>query len=282
MGGEYKKYLVEMQLQGDGYRLWKHGADAALCFVETYKDKRAIYFSAANLYPSTQLMSEAGKEYHLLLLGSADGKLLHKDFGSFVVGRKGEGSIFKKFTGPEITCYTHCLLLALARDGGTETIYTGTLPFYEAPEESQSVCRKGENAGGKGFPKGWECLFRDCKKQGVSAFSRGKDETEADWYRIEDWTALPDCIKNCEAQARRFGHLLVGERDGHFFAAVPGRFLREEQPCRREEFFTLWQPMRGGEGFFEHLDDLHGDRAEEIFGYWICGIDVSSGKPFSL
>lgn len=280
MGSEYKKYMVEMKLQEGKYRLWKHGVDMATCFVETYKNKRSIYFSVTNLQPSALLLSEAGREYHLVLLGSDDGQLLHKDFGPFFVSHKGEGGVFKKFAGPEITCYTHCLFLTLDRDGGgTETVYSGTLPFYqEVADAEKPLPEKAVNL----FTGIWGGFFEGCGKQVVQAFSPEKDETDARWFRTEDWTHFPDCIKTCEDQARRYGHILLGEKENRFFAAIPGRFLREEQPCREEGIFTLWQPVRGGEGFFETLNDLTGQRAEEIFGYWICGIDGTSGAPFAL
>ena len=70
--------------------------DAANCIVETYKNKRSVYFAVSNLLPSDVLMREYNKEYHLLLIGVDEGELIHKDFGVFHVNSAGEGSLFKE------------------------------------------------------------------------------------------------------------------------------------------------------------------------------------------
>jgi hypothetical protein len=67
----------------------------------------------------------------------------------------------------------------------------------------------------------------------------------------------------------KYGHYLLGRRDDRYFVAIPGRFLRAEQPCREAGLFSLWQPVRGGEAFFDDLETLEGSLAEGIFGYWI-------------
>jgi hypothetical protein len=116
MGENFRKFTIEMEWKQDGYRMWKHGAEEVTCFVESYKEKRSIYLGVVNLLPSAVLAEEQGGEYHLLLLGAAEGELLHRDFGVFRVNRRGQGSLFCKFTGPELECYSHCLLVAI-QDG---------------------------------------------------------------------------------------------------------------------------------------------------------------------
>lgn len=109
MGGDYRKFTVEMQLMNDEYRLWRSGIDGSTCIVESYKDKRSLYFAVSNLLPSASLLSQGNREYRLILMGVDEGEIIHRDFGSFFVDQKGDGSFFKKFTGPTLECYTHCL-----------------------------------------------------------------------------------------------------------------------------------------------------------------------------
>ena len=113
-----------------GYRLWKRGRQSVVCVFETYKEKRAVYFSVSNLLPSSVLLREEGREYHLILLGSSDGEIIHMDFGVFSVNPRGEGLLRRKFTGPPLSCYTHCLLAALDREtGAAETVFEGCLLY---------------------------------------------------------------------------------------------------------------------------------------------------------
>lgn len=107
MGGDYRKFTVEMQLMNDEYRLWRSGIDGSTCIVESYKDKRSLYFAVSNLLPSASLLSQGNREYRLILMGVDEGEIIHRDFGSFFVDQKGDGSFFKKFTGPTLECYTH-------------------------------------------------------------------------------------------------------------------------------------------------------------------------------
>ena len=50
MAGDYRKYSVEMKGGEVGYRLWKRGRQSVVCVFETYKEKRAVYFSVSNLF----------------------------------------------------------------------------------------------------------------------------------------------------------------------------------------------------------------------------------------
>ena len=84
MSSDYRKYTVPMEYAAEGFRLWKHGVDRAVCVLETYREKRSVYFAVSNLLPS-RLLSEQKKEYHLMLLGASDGELIHRDFGTFTV-----------------------------------------------------------------------------------------------------------------------------------------------------------------------------------------------------
>ncbi len=278
---DYRKFIIEVRRAHRGFRLWKRGMDAANCIVETYKNKRSVYFAVSNLLPSDVLMREYNKEYHLLLIGVDEGELIHKDFGVFHVNSAGEGSLFKKFTGPSIECYTHCLLVTLSKeDGSTETIFSGTMPFYQ-PAADVSTEAPIEDCDGS--EQGWESIFSCfCEEDAVEIFDRQRDETGARWCRISKIDQLPQSLAACSDYIERYGHYTIGKYKDRWFVGVPGRFLQKEQPCREQGCFLLWQPIRGGEKYFSDLSELTGKLQEEIFGYWIGGIDKESGEVLPL
>lgn len=255
MSGEYRKYTVEMELESSEYRLWKRGMDSCICMAESYKTKRSIYFSVTNFLPSENLIESGGREYHLVMIGAENGNLIHRDFGAFYINQRGEGNFFKKFDGPELECYTHCLLLAVSTvDGTAETILKGAMPF--AGEEHKTVKLPWNNGSA------------------AEVFAEGHDETDADWRRIDDIGELPEFLRVAEALIGKYNHYILGEKDDRWFIGVPGRFLKSEQP----DGFQLWQPLRGGEKYYENTAELTGKLCEEIFGYWITEVDKQTGN----
>lgn len=277
MAGDYRKIKIEMQRTCEGYRLWKRAMDGVICVAETYKNKRSIYFAVSNLLPSQVLMQEDGKEYHLLLLGVDQGEVIHKDFGVFYVNHRGEGVLFKKFAGPSIDCYSHCIFAAVDQKGTMETIFRGAFSGEQKEEDSAETEEREE----KSSP--WKEVFdRLYTKEFVEVFSEVIDETGAHWCRVSQSSPLPETLKPCSQLITTYGHYIIGRKEERVFVGIPGRFLQKEQPLREENVFTLWQPVRGGEKFFENLTELTGSLAEEIFGYWIGGIDWESGDIFPL
>ena len=294
MLGDYRKFVIEMKRECSNYRLWKRGTDQAVCVVETYKNKRSIYFAVSNLLPSSALVREEDREYHLLLLGVDDGELIHRDFGPFYVNHQGEGSLFKKFTGVPIECYTHCLFVALnPAEGNTETIYRGDMPFFKPEtsdkDEENDDCREerrehdGENFEKNHQEESWREIFeRFYRNPEDGFFAEGSDETKATWCRVSQSSPLPDSLAQCRDLITTYGHYMIGKKGNRIFLGIPGRFLKKEQPLRDEGCFTLWQPLRGGERYFKDLDSMTEDLQEEIFGYWICEIDEETGKLLPL
>lgn len=272
MGGDYRKFTVEMELMNDEYRLWRNGIDGSTCIVESYKDKRSLYFSVSNLLPSASLLSQGNREYRLILMGADEGEIIHRDFGSFFVDQKGDGSFFKKFSGPALEAYTHCILVSSDRkDGGIETIMSGEMPFFKKAEEETA------------FDGVWGSVFGDLQgNQAVDAFSEELDETEAKWYRISRGGEVPGPIAGCKAQIEKYGHYIAGQKGESCYVGIPGRFLKAEQPLAEAQCFALWQPIRGGEIFFKDLAELTGKLQEEIFGYWIGGLDKDTGEIIPL
>lgn len=294
MQGDYRKFVIEMEREGADYRLWKKGNDNAVCMMETYKNKRSVYFAVSNLLPSSALLREEDREYHLLLIGVDDGELIHRDFGPFYVNHQGEGSIFKKFTGPSIECYTHCLFVALKpSDGNTKTIYKGNMPFFEpdvceTDKENENCGEKRQDHDEQSFEKGqqeelWREIFEKFYQNPEDVFfAEERDETKATWCRVSQSSPLPDSLAQCRDLITAYGHYIIGKKGRRCFVGIPGRFLKREQPLRDEGCFTLWQPLRGGERYFEDLDSMSEILQEEIFGYWICEIDEDKGRLLPL
>ena len=269
MGGGYKKFSVVMELMNDEYRLWKNGMDKVVCTVETYKEKRSVFLSVNNLLPSAAILSESNREYRVILMGVDEGELIHRDFGTFFVNQKGDGTMFKKFTGPSLECYTHCILVAAAKeDSDLVTVLSGEMPFYESVSEE---------------PYSWPvCFDRATKGTPAQFFSKGWDETGAIWYRVSWTEPMVDTIKDCSAQIERYGHYILGKAGKACYVGIPGRFLKAEKPMGEEGPFALWQPIKGGEKFFKNLSELSEGLQDEIFGYWIGEIDQESERILSI
>ena len=104
------------------------------------------------------------------------------------------------------------------------------------------------------------------------------DETEARWRKELRLELLTSFCREGYAMARRHGHFLIGTGETGSFIAIPGRFLLEEQPAGGVTGFTLWQPLAGGEDLYESLEELEGERAETVYGYWIARLDPDSLK----
>ena len=81
------------------------------------------------------------------------------------------------------------------------------------------------------------------------------DETGAVWHR------------------QTHGHFLIGQKGSESFVAVPGRFLRDEQPAGGATGFTLWQPIRGGAALYEDLAHLEDAVTDYLYGYWIARVN---------
>ncbi len=267
MTREYRKFKIEMEYMTDEYRLWQKGFDDSLCILESYKDKRSVYFEVSNLLPSSDLHTSGRKAYHFLLLGVENGEVIYKDFGEFHIERNGSGSFFKKFKGADIECYTHCLLIVLNEENGvTQTILSGQTPF--AMEEQENP---------------WKTLISQIDTgEKVEIFAESIDETNALWHRFYQKGDLPACLMPYSELICKYGNYIIGRNEDRYFIGIPGRFLQAEQPKRNDGYFTLWQPISGGEAFFSSLEELTGRIQEQIFGYWIGEIDVEEGKVLAL
>jgi len=247
MQGKYRKITVDMNPENDDYRFWKHRTGETVCYVESYKDKRAVFFQGSNLLP--------GENYHLILIGKGDGQIEHQNFGPLHTEGNGEIHCYRTFGGTDLENYAFCLLCADKGNGQMEIVCKGTLFQEEHP---------------------WSSMCQVSDK--VDAFTKGCDETGAQWYRAEEFSRLPAIAQPCIPWMKSYGHYIVGRKDDRWFLGVPGRFLQKEQPLREEGVFLLWQPIRGGEAFFDCPERMTGKQQEKIFGYWIAEIDTKKGR----
>jgi len=163
--------------------------------------------------------------------------------------------------------YTHCILTAVSEEGEAGVVYRGETPFYIKERKrihTEAVCNE---------------VDRLCRSQiQLEPFSSEYDETGAQWYRINETDSLPDWLKSCKEWIGTYRHYLLGKKEKHYYIGIPGRFLQKEQPCRSEQLFLLWQPIRGGESFFDRPEKMTKRQQEEIFGYWIAELDTGIGK----
>ena len=194
--------------------------------------------------PSASLLSQGNREYRLILMGVDEGEIIHRDFGSFFVDQKGDGSFFKKFTGPTLECYTHCLLVSADRaDGSIETIMSGEMPFFQKPEEEVTEA----TAMPCQFDETWKSIFDNVSdKNAVAAFSESMDETGAKWYRISSGSQIPAPLTNCRDQVEKYGHYIVGQRESSYYIGIPGRVLQGEQHCANKNALFCGSPFAEG------------------------------------
>lgn len=248
MQGKYRKIMVEMKREIEDYQLWHKVTKAPICYVESYKDKRAVFFHGYNLIP--------GEKYHVILIGSDGDEMHHQDFGPFHTGSNGDLRLYKTFSGPDLSAYIFCIFCADRGEGNLEIIYKGKL----AQEEKNA----------------WEALCSEGKQ--IEVFTTGQDETEAEWFRVEAQGSLPGCAKPCLPWVTRYRHYIIGRKKNRYYLGVPGRFLQKEQPLREEKIFLLWQPLRGGEAYFDKPDQMTPKQQEEVFGYWIAEVNVEEDR----
>lgn len=246
MQEKYRKIMVAMEPETASLPFGKRTAAAPVCYVESYKGKRAVFFHGYHFFP--------GGKYHLILIGNGHDGMKYQDFGPLHAEGNGELQCYQTFEGVPLECYAFCLLCTEAEDGGMTILYKGKLFQETSPWEQ--LCDQGKQ---------------------IEAFTAGCDETRALWYRLERLDLIPEEGKPCQTWMERYGHCIIGRNGGRYFLGVPGRFLQKEQPLREEGVFLLWQPMRGGEAFFDRPDAMTRRQQEGIFGYWIAEVNLEKG-----
>lgn len=104
------------------------------------------------------------------------------------------------------------------------------------------------------------------------------DETESSWHKETKIELLKQFCSEGYASAKKYGHFIIGCSHEGNYIGIPGRFLLEEQPAEGKTGFTLWQPIKGGEEFFDTLETIEDAMADNIYGYWIAALDDKTLK----
>lgn len=105
----------------------------------------------------------------------------------------------------------------------------------------------------------------------------GNDFTKAHWKKITDTSIFPMVSPGSEKPLSTYGHFLLGWNDTHYFAAVPGRFLSDEQPDGGASGFVYWQPLVSMEKESKDPSVPVSERRLKTYGYWIAAISRSDG-----
>lgn len=134
--------------------------------------------------------------------------------------------------GPYVMYFLSQLLQkqrAGARRGGHAGVIGTRAGSCTAGRES-----KGDHAGADG-------RRRAAAGGGTAGAARhfDADETGAVWHRQTQIALLAQFCPEGAAQAEKHGHFLIGQKGSESFVAVPGRFLRDEQPAGGATGFTL-------------------------------------------
>ena len=102
------------------------------------------------------------------------------------------------------------------------------------------------------------------------------DETGSEWHRQETLELLKKFCPEGYENACKYRHFIIGTSVGKNYIGIPGRFMLSEQPAQGSTGFTLWQPLRGGEWFYDDLESMCDEAAEYIYGYWIACLNAET------
>ncbi len=141
--------------------------------------------------------------------------------------------------------------------------------------ENHEVMSAGARAGSEANAYAGSAALRigACAGSGRESAVFDFDETGASWVRQTDVGLLEKFCPEGVRQARKHGHFLIGQAGAESFVAIPGRFLKEDQPDGGRTGFTLWQPMKGGRCLYDELENLGDEVADYLYGYWIARLD---------
>lgn len=97
------------------------------------------------------------------------------------------------------------------------------------------------------------------------------------WKRIPDYCQLPMISPGAKTTIVKYGHFLWGYNDNHYFIAVPGRNLSDEQPDLGRSGFIYWQPILGMEDVAKDTSLTSEERQQKVYGYWLLAINRYNG-----
>lgn len=255
--------------------------------VETGNNKGALRCVVQNF----KFFSRGEFIYKLILFGRRKGKVINTVMGGLAINRNGNGETYFRFNpldmdgkGSEYDDFSMAVVAAVSgagKDDALRPVLKGMMKKdeqVEPVEEVEIATRINYNS----FYN--EYLLRFCDFTCKSAdsyediFPFEKDLTKARWKRIQNVSSFPLVSPGAHLFATQYRHFLFGARPdsqgvaSHYFFAVPGRFIQEEQPDGGRSGFVLWQPLAN-----DSQTGTVDENPNSGYGYWIVAIDALTG-----
>lgn len=104
-----------------------------------------------------------------------------------------------------------------------------------------------------------------------------ENQMKASWKKISNINLFPMVAPGAYDPMEKYGHFLWGYNDTHYFLAVPGRFLPEEQPDGGRSGFVFWQPILGMDKEANAGSVPVEERRRNVYGYWIASVNRYNG-----
>ncbi len=296
---DYSKYVrtfVMMEDQTSDFSIGKAPVKGYLK-VETGNNKGALRCVVQNL----KFFGRGEYIYKLILFGRKQGRVLNTVIGSLAINRNGNGETYFRFDplniddkGSEYGDFNMAVVAAVSRTDSTEglrPVLKGIMK-KEEPEELEEIEEIEEELteaveiqsriNYNSFYNEYLLRFCDftCKSADLyeDIFPFEKDKTQARWKKMQNIYSLPIVSPGAHLFAAQYKHFLFGARPdsegvaSHYYLAVPGRFIQEEQPDGGRSGFVFWQPLANGPQV-ENMDNDPNYR----YGYWIVAIDAHTG-----
>jgi hypothetical protein len=298
---KYTRTFVMMEEQTSEFR-GSRPLSKGYLKIETGNNKGALRCIVQNL----KYYSRGEYIYKLILFGKDKDKVLNSVLGSLAINRYGNGETYFRFDPLNVdgqgSCYADFTVAVVAavsgmndkealrpvlkgimgrgKDSGNE-VDKGEL-VSESIEEAIECQDKQEPVNFNSFYN--EYLLQFCGYTCKSAsfyqdvFPFEKDITGARWKKIGNVASLPLVSPGAHLFATHYKHFLFGAKPDsegiacRYYFAVPGRFIKEEQPDGGRSGFTFWQPIsKGGQSMAD--DSIPGNG----YGYWIVAVDANTG-----
>lgn len=298
---DYSKYVrtfVMMEEQTSDFSIGKAPAKGYLK-VETGNNKGALRCVVQNL----KYFSRGEYIYKLILFGRKQGRVLSAVMGSLAINRNGNGETYFRFNplnidekGSEYGDFSMAVVTAASRTSNEEALRPVLKGIMKKDEPEEELSENVENVEDvedveikprtnyNSFYNEYLLRFCDftCKSANLyeDIFPFEKDKTNARWKRIQNISSLPLVSPGAHLFASQYKHFLFGARPdsegvaSHYYFAVPGRFIQEEQPDGGRSGFVLWQPFANGSAQTQAGND---ENSNYGYGYWIVAIDALTG-----
>ncbi len=290
---KYTRTFVMMDEQAPEFAAGKEPVKGYLK-IETGNNKGALRCVVQNI----KYYSRGEYIYKLILFGKSRDKVLNTVLGSLAINRHGNGETYFRFDplnmdgkGSCFSDFSVAVVAAVTDRDDKETLQPVLKGMMNKSEEGRDECfeevisQQPDQETVKKYNSYYnEYLLQFCRYTCKSAnyfediYPFEKDLTEARWKKIQNVASLPIVSPGAHLFATLYRHFLFGIKADRkdsvscYFIAVPGRFIREEQPDGGRSGFVFWQPVAGnasetGATMF----------SEPVYGYWIVAVDAQTG-----